>query len=168
MPKRRANTYHSADELLDQLGDIYELPLVPIYTANHQALSELRQREDQSFPDFYMEFMRVAANCDPDISTRECGVGSTLAWTLRQAITRELHETLRVSFLIVNDKPSLSQLKNRCMELDSYFRNSAIRQERKKAREFASQYDKAVAEIQAKKPGKYSIIARPDPEEFRR
>ena len=67
--KRRTNSYYSADELLDQLGDIYKIPLVVIYRENWEALSELRQQEDQSFPDFYSEFIKIAANaCDPDFN----------------------------------------------------------------------------------------------------
>ena len=43
-----------------------------------------------------------------------------------------------------------------------------MREERSRVREFASQYIKVEAEMKAKKPGKYAIMSRPDPEEFRR
>ena len=154
------NSYHSADELLDQLGDIYETPPKNIFTTNYDALNNLRQQESQPFPDFYSEFMRIAGNIDANFDL-------DLVWKLQNKVTRRLQKRL-FNFLFDNPNPSLSQLKERLMTLDLSDRDWAAREERHKAMEFASQYDKAVAEMQARKPGKYSVIARPDPEEFRR
>ena len=162
LSRRRSSTnlYHSADELLDQLGDIYETLLKNVFITNYNALNNLYQQENQSFPDFYSEFIRIARNINADFDL-------DLVWKLQRKVTDTLQEGL-FNFLFVNPDPSLSQLKERLISLDLLYRDLAKREEREKAMEFASQYDKAVAEMQARKPGKYSVIARPDPKEFRR
>ena len=66
LPRRRTNLYHSVDELLDQLSDIYETPIKIVQEANYFALDDLRQQDNQLFSDFYSEFMRIAGDTGVD------------------------------------------------------------------------------------------------------
>ncbi|CAF9942182.1 MAG: hypothetical protein ALECFALPRED_009557 [Alectoria fallacina] len=60
--KCTATPYNTAQDILNQLNDLYETPLHLLQEANAHICEELKQGAEQSFPEFYTKFMRYAAD----------------------------------------------------------------------------------------------------------
>ena len=65
-------------------------------------------------------------------------------------------------------RESLPELKDQLILGDHLLRTTAARKAKKKADRVTKQLALASMEAACKKPGKYAIIPRPDPDEFRR
>ena len=167
LPRRRkttSNPYTSIDELLDQLSDLYEDPLYDTQRINGEAFRALKQ-DEQSFPEFYVKFMRYSSDL-PYVLTEE-----DLMYDLKIRVTEYLRNLLdRCKGPL--KLASLSDMKEYLTTLDHCHRVRAEIQTqvlaKKKARLFTEQYVKARLESACKEPGKYAILTRPDPEEYKR
>ena len=152
-----ANPYKTAQNVLDQLSDLYETPLHLSQEANAHVYEGLKQGAEQPFPEFYTEFMRYAAE---DQSKRQ------LIRCLESNITKELREAHMM--MSTGRDWTFAQHKDYLTRVDFYQRLSLKEEAIKKSDIFAKQYAKARLEAAYKDRGKYAIIPRPDPEEYRR
>ena len=157
--KRRASgtNYHSAEELLNQLSDIYE-PTQRVIDREDRTTFHALEQGDRPFPEFYSDFMKHAPGYFYDNDEE-------MVWSLRS----KLNYDLQMGLLSINSKEwSFPKFRDHVMQLDHCYRTLAARKAKKKAERFAKQIALASMEAKQKKPGKYAVIPRPDPEEFRR
>ena len=155
--KRRTNSYHSADQLLSQLTDIYEPTLEVIDDVNRDTFYALKQG-DRPFPEFYSDFMKHAPGSFFDDDKQ-------MVWRLRE----KLNYDLQMGLADCGKKDwSLPELRDHVMQLDYCLRTVAARKAKKKAERFTKQLAIASMEAESRKPGKYAIMPPSDPEEFRR
>ena len=140
LPRRRNLTrnYRSADELLDHLSDLYELPLEITQQEDRRAYRNLQQG-NQSFPKFYKKFMRYGSeNPDP----------KQLVFDLQDKVKTRLRKALACQ---AESFTSLTALKQYLTRLDHHYNVRAEEKAGEKAEAFARQYAKAKAEVEDNK-----------------
>ena len=153
--RRRFTPYDSVDGLLDHLSDLYEVSLSILGTTHRRAYRAMTQ-EDQPFLEFYRQFRRSAEytwNKEED-----------LIEDLRQKSTLK-YDQMWASF---GRKWTIAEYKESLMTLQDSNEQEAQHKAAKKARKLAKQFALARIEAASKPPGKYTIMARPDPEEYKR
>ena len=163
VPRRRkltAKPYVSVDDLFQHLSDLYETPLRIQEDASGYICEDLKQGAEQSFPDFYAEFMRHAGQSSGYSSKH-------LAMYLQRGLNKRLTNACQIMGKYWTNT-SLSDLKEYLTGVDYLQRNTAEQEAKDKAKNFARQYALARQEAAVKPPGKYVILARPDREEYKR
>lgn len=163
VPRRREGNitpYLTAKDVLDQLEDLYQAPLDIRQWENRFICDGLRQRPDQPFLEFFAEFMKYAS--DRSTKASEKDLMSMLKYSLNNRLQDALVEANR------EHQANLLRMKEFLTDIDQCHRHHAERERRDKAGIFATQYLKARLEAESKPRGKYEIIPRPDPEEYRR
>ena len=152
-------------DILEHLSDVYETPLQIQEDASYYIYEDLKQGAEQSFPDFYAEFMRHAIQSSDSVSSQQ------LAMYLQRGLNKRLTNACQMMGKYWTNT-SFSDLKEYLTRVDFLQRDTAEQEAKelasKKADKFARQYTLARQEAAAKSPGKYVVLARPDPEEYRR
>ena len=162
LPRRRTRgpNYHSADEVLSHLGDIYEPTLEVLEAVNRDAFATLEQG-DRPFLEFYSDFMKHGPRYYHD---RDTSSNEMIAFVLSSKVNYKLRKQLAMH----PQKQSLPELRDRLMIVDYLLRSQAATKAKRKVDRVTKQLAMASMESQSKKPGKYAIMPAPDPEEFRR
>ncbi|KAF6238824.1 hypothetical protein HO173_003331 [Letharia columbiana] len=169
VPRRRKTTknpYLSVDDLLDQLSDLYETPADVIRQRNVYDYSTFRRRDSQSFSEYYTEFMKHAAYMQ-EYGDKEYQI-NVIQPDLIIDLRNRANLRLLDEYAMYGRKWTLPDLKEHLIMLEYRDLMYAERLADKKAKVFAKQYAKARLEDASKPRGKYAIIPRPDPEEYRR
>ena len=155
--KRRTSSYHSADDVLYHLSDIYEPTPQVIKETDHEAYYALEQG-DRPFLEFYSDFMKHAPHYHHNDEEQA-------VFDLRDKLNRKLQKGLLVQ---AGRKWTLPEFRDHVMQMDYCYRTGAARKAKKKADRVTRQLAMASMEAQSKKPGRYAIMPPSDPDEFRR
>ena len=129
-------------ELLDQLTDLYKIPLYTIYQENYRTFKNLIQQKKQPFPTFYTDFKRYSnRGWSEEINDHVEDLKNKLSSRLRRP-------------LIERNKPkgwTWPEIKEYLINLNDFQRDRAEQETHKKAQAFAAQYARAKAESDAKR-----------------
>ena len=158
--RRRHSSYSSVNNLLDHLSNVYEMPLSITKDVHREAYRTIKRQCNQPFLEFYGQFLKYSE------------------YELRRLVDGDeymMFELISKSGFSKKDRDrayggnwTWPRLKAYLIQLDLYNQEEAQELADKKSKVFAKQYIKARLEDAMKPRGKYAIIPRPDPEEYRR
>ena len=153
--RRRFTSYESVDGLLDHLSDLYEVPLSILGITHRRAYRAMTQ-DDQPFLEFYRQFRKSAE----------------YTWNKEEDLIEDLRQKSNLDctqkWISFGQQWTMTEYKESLMKLHDSNQQEAQDRAARKARKLAKQIALAKIEAASKPPGKYAIVARPDPEEFRR